>query len=462
MHMGGKKKLFSLVGIFCLLVVVMTTGALCQQSGEMPATVTLKYWRVFDERSDFDEAIDAFQVKYPYVKIDMQTFGYDEYEQELLDAWVRGEGPDVFSVPNDWMGKYQNYIQPMPEVVNVNTVTQQERLGQIETYVEQETLKTLSLQQLKSQFVDVVYEDVVYEDQEAENQEKIYGLPLSVDTLGLYYNKDILNQAEIANPPKTWQEFVEQSVATTAININGDIVRSGAALGAYENIPRARDLITLLMLQNGTNIEDNGNIDFTHQSEIQPGYFPGLRAVDFYTSFSQEDKETYSWNEQMPNALEQFIQGNLAFFIGYQYQLEEIRAQAPNLNFDFTTVPQVNPTAKANQAYYWVETVSKNTNYPEMSWFFVQNITGEEQAQKYLTSTNKPAALRNLLTTQAEEYDLSPWVDQALTARSWYHGGDPEVVEETFKEMISNVLGGIGTLEEILNQAADKIELTYE
>ncbi len=82
--------------------------------------------------------------------------------------------------------------------------------------------------------------------------------------------------------------------------------------------------------------------------------------------------------------------------------------------------------------------------------------------RKNLTSTNKPAALRSLLTTQAEEYDLAPWVDQALTARSWYHGSDPEVVEEVFEEMIAQVLNNLGTLEEILNQAADKIELTYE
>ncbi len=184
----------------------------------MPETVTLKYWRVFDEEEDFKEVIQSFQTKYPYIRIDMETFTYDEYEQELLDAWVRGEGPDIFSVPNDWMGKYKNYIQPMPEVVNVSTVTQQERLGKVDVFVEQETLRTLSLQQIQSQFVDVVYQDVVFKDIEDNNQEKIHGLPLSVDTLALFYNKDLLNQAEIINPPKTWQEFVEQSIKTTAIN----------------------------------------------------------------------------------------------------------------------------------------------------------------------------------------------------------------------------------------------------
>ncbi len=40
---------------------------------------------------------------------------------------------------------------------------------------------------------------------------KYYGMPWILDTKYLFYNKDILAKAGIANPPKTWEELAEQA-----------------------------------------------------------------------------------------------------------------------------------------------------------------------------------------------------------------------------------------------------------
>ena len=394
----GNHKLISIIGLLCLGVVIMTTGALCDSAEGMPKAIKLEYWRAVDSSDDFAEIIAAFKAQYPYVSINVTNFQYEEYEDALTNAWLQGEGPDIYSVPNDWVGKYKEYATPMPAYVNTVTVNITERLGKKEIYQNKQKLKTLSLQELQNQYVDVVYDDVVFPDKEEKTEDVIYGLPLSVDTLALYYNKDILNQAQIINPPRAWDEFVDQVLSTTAINVDGQIVRAGAALGGTENIPRYTDIVSLLMMQNGARMANKtGSVNFTHASETQSGYFPGIKAVEFYTSFTDEGKETYTWNEDMPDALEQFTQGNLAFFIGYNYHLKEIRQQAPGLNFDFTTIPQVNPTQKVNYGYYWVEMVSHNTENSEMAWHFIEYLTSKEQAEKYLTLTEKPAALKSVL-----------------------------------------------------------------
>jgi len=38
-----------------------------------------------------------------------------------------------------------------------------------------------------------------------------YASPLSINTLALFYNRDLLNEAGIVLPPVTWEEFVNDS-----------------------------------------------------------------------------------------------------------------------------------------------------------------------------------------------------------------------------------------------------------
>jgi multiple sugar transport system substrate-binding protein len=45
----------------------------------------------------------------------------------------------------------------------------------------------------------------------AEFDRKIWGMPWIMDTKYLFYNKDILAKAGIANPPKTWEELMDQA-----------------------------------------------------------------------------------------------------------------------------------------------------------------------------------------------------------------------------------------------------------
>ena len=56
----------------------------------------------------------------------------------------------------------------------------------------------------KSQVFDGAWATVTYD-------KKYYGMPWILDTKYLFYNKEILDKAGIANPPKTWAELAEQA-----------------------------------------------------------------------------------------------------------------------------------------------------------------------------------------------------------------------------------------------------------
>jgi ABC-type glycerol-3-phosphate transport system substrate-binding protein len=57
-----------------------------------------------------------------------------------------------------------------------------------------------------------------------------------MDSMVLYYNKDMFNAAGIVAPPTTWQEFQDDVKKLTLVDATGNIVRSGAAIGTAQNV----------------------------------------------------------------------------------------------------------------------------------------------------------------------------------------------------------------------------------
>ncbi len=101
--------------------------------------------------------------------------------------------------------------------------------------------------QYREAFVNVAGTDFI-------KNHHIYGIPLTVDTMALFYNEDLLANAGIAQPPTTWDEFKKDVERLTRIDEYNNIIQAGAALGTSENIYRAGDILAMLMLQSGCSI----------------------------------------------------------------------------------------------------------------------------------------------------------------------------------------------------------------
>ncbi len=460
-----KKKLFPL---FLILAFLITAGPICKgtpvevQRAMRP--VTLTYWRVFDDQDSMNEIFAAYQALHPNVSFTYRKFRLEEYEQKLLDAMAEDKGPDLFSIPNTWVKEYQTKILPMPKSI---TLPYQVTTGTIkkETIIEMRTIPTMSLRAIKTDFIDQVAKDVVLKYQEAPDkplEDRIYALPLYADTLALFYNRDILNASGIPEPARTWTEFQEHIKKITKIDQQGNIIQAGAALGTAKNVERAPDILSLLMMQNGTMMTDDAG--FATFANIPPGSAvpapPGEEALGFYTDFASPYKEVYTWNANMPNSLEAFLTGRSAYFFGYSYHIAQIKNRAPKLNFAVAKIPQIEGGQEVNFTNYWVETVSRKTKAPNEAWDFLQFLAKAENVQKYLTKTKKPTALRSLIASQIEDIDLSVFASQTLTAKSWYRGIDAPATEKIFEEMIENVVAGTQTLKEAINWAQGRVNQT--
>ena len=451
-----------------LLAALVVSGAGCFSSGLQtpPASskpLTLTYWRVLDDGDSYDEIINAYRALHPNVTINYRKLRLEEYESELINALAEDRGPDILSLHNDWIRAYQSKLLPAPATVKM-PFREVQGLQKNQVWVEK-TLPVITTAQVRDQFVDQVAHDVVIKGQSSDPKkglvDQLWGLPMALDTMVLYYNKDILNAGGIPTAATTWAEFQDHVKRLTRYDAQGKLVKPAAGIGTSKNVERSFDLLSLLMMQNGAQMADANGIPSFNRTppDVTRDTPPGVEALIFYTDFANPAKEVFTWDDTQPNSYDAFISGKTAYFFGYSYHLARIRAQAPKLNFGVTNIPQIDPAAKVNYANYWVEAVSKKTKNPDAAWDFVQFAAKADQVKTYLAKTAKPTALRSLVNTQLSDPDLSVFASQVLTAKSWYTGSNIKATEAAFDEMIDTTLSGAEP-NRTINNAAQVISQT--
>lgn len=435
---------------FLLLASLVLVGQGCFAPGVSapPAAskpVTLTYWRVLDDGDAFDEIIKGYRALHPNVTINYRKLRLDEYERELLNALAEDRGPDLISLHNTWIRSYQSKLLPAPANVKL-AFREVQGIQKNQVWVEK-TLPMITPSQVKTQFVDQVGRDVVIKGQDADPKkgivDQLYGLPMALDTMVLYYNKDVLNAAGIPTPAQDWAEFQDHVKRMTRYD-QGKLVKPAAGIGTSRNVERSFDILSLLMMQNGAQMTDaNGLPTFNRMPpNLNREITPAVEALIFYTDYANPSKDVFTWDDAQPNSYDAFISGKTGYFFGYAYHLPRIRSQAPKLNFGVASIPQIDPAAKVNYANYWVETVSKKTKNPDLAWDFLQFAANAERAKTYLAKTAKPTALRSLVNEQLSDADLGVFASQVLTAKSWYQGVNIAATEAAFNEMIDAALQG--------------------
>jgi multiple sugar transport system substrate-binding protein len=448
--------------------VLLTTGAGCFGGGSTAAPnestkVTLEYWRVIDGDDAFDDIINAYRAQHPSVTINYRKLRLEEYEEELIRALAKGEGPDIFSVHNTKVQEYRDLLAPMPAQATVPVATVRGAL-QKEVVIVPEQKNLPSLRRLREAFVDVALADGIVPGENG-GADQVYALPMSVDTLALYSNRDLLNAAGIATPPTTWGTFQEAVTKITRLDdASGRITQSAVGLGTANNVERGTDILSVLMMQNGVPmVDDRGRVSFRAEAPGSPDAVPpALGALEFYTDFANPTKEVYTWNATQPNSFEAFANGQTAFFFGYSYHAPLLAAANPRLRFTVSPLPQIAPDRVVNYANYWLEAVSKDASNIGVAWDFLTFATSADQAPNYLKAAARPTAIKSLIDTQIDDEILGTFASQVLTAKSWYRGRDADAAEAAMKELITNTVTTALEPDDALNFAASVIAQTYD
>jgi len=394
-----------------------------------PTTVSLAVKLVVwgsEDRDAFAKITEAYKkfrpnVEVEYIQVDSATYG-----DTLVNALAAGRGPDVFMIGNRDLPRERDKLVPVDPA-------------------------QLTLVSFRDSFPTVAEGDFVLGN-------RIYALPLYIDTLALFYNRDLFDQAGIVEPPKNWEGFQDAVSKLRVVKERGQITRAGAAIGGSgRTIPSAVDLLHLLMLQNGTQMT-LPNFSGAAFASFDASGKTGLNAFNFYLQFANIGSPYYTWNDAQENALDSFAGGKTAMIFDYQSALASLKNKNPFLHIGIAQVPQPkNMNTAVSYARYAGLGVSKQSKVSGWGWDFVLfSALNPSGSTVYLGATGRPPALRQLIAKKLDDPDSNVFARQALTARSWYEA-DLEKIDEIFNTAIRNVLLGKIDSEQALGQAQDQV-----
>ena len=410
--------------VFTLLFTVVVPMLLGSSNGK----VTLTYWGLWEDSKTMQSLIDGFERQNPNITIDYSKQDIKQYRERLLTRIANGNGPDIFRFHNSWYSMYASVLLPLP----TDTITPVD---------------------FKKTFYPVAGQDLI-------KNGGIYGVPLEIDTLALYVNSQLFQAAGL-QPPTNWNDFINDARAMTVKDADGKIKTAGAAMGSFDNVTHAPDILSLLFLQNGVDL-----------LKIQDSSDRAANALSFYTAFATDQNNV--WDNTLDPSILAFSRGNLAMYFGYSWDYFTIKQNNPNLAFQIVTVPQL-PNQNVNLASYWVEGVSVKTKHQKEALLFIKYLaqkSTEESlyAEQAKTRTFGEAYARvDLGGALKANPVLAPFVEEAPSAfsspfvDSTYDNGLNQGLNTYLGNAVNAILNGDSpqTAVETLSQGATQVFQKY-
>ena len=218
------------------------------------------------------------------------------------------------------------------------------------------------------------------------NGGKVYGAPAVIETLVLYYNKDLLQEA-----PKTFGEL-EELAKDSKYDFAGEEGKNTAFLADWTNFYYAYGLLSgnggYVFGKSGTDPKDiglnnQGAIDGIEYAKTWYAKWPkGLQDTKGAANFIQT----------------QFQEGKTAAIIDGPWKASSLKEA--KVNYGVATIPTL-PNGKAYSAFgggkAWV--IPAGANNPEAAQKFVDFLTSTDQQKAFYDKTNEVPA-----NTEAREY----------------------------------------------------------
>ena len=221
-----KKKALSLT-LAALMIVMGLTG--CQSGGESSGsnegdTITLKYWTHLETPWNIsnDKLIAAFEAENPGIKIEVEAYPYDDFEQKVQTSLLsKSGGADIYELWGGWALEFApaGVFSPVPD-------------------------------ELMTDLLDDCYEPVLGA---FEYDGAYYGVPLEFNAEygGMLVNKPYFEEHDLAYPT-TWDEMI--TLATENSVSDGDIFEMrGFDFISFDSLPYT--WISMILSSGGSYLE---------------------------------------------------------------------------------------------------------------------------------------------------------------------------------------------------------------
>ena len=341
------------------------------------------------------------------------------YAQQLEDLRLdgpAGSGPDVFTMPADQIGTA--VVEGLVKEVNADDAVK----------------ASFTEASIQSQTVDG----------------KLYGLPKSVETQILFYNKDLIAEEDLPDSLEGWYELSQNNTsdAYAFLALFDQLYYTMGVIGGYGGYIFNQD--------------ENGNY---LPEEIGLNNEGAIEAVDYVSKFYTEKLFPDGIiGEQGINVLEAlFVEGRVQAVISGPWNLEPFTSAG--LNYGVKELPKL-PNGEHMQSVAGVKSynISSYTKNPELAEEFLLFITNEENSLvRYEETLEVPAVLALSEHPTVVENDAA----EAIALQSEHAKLVPGIVQmnEVWNSMdpaLQIVMNGQATAQEALDIAVQQIISTNQ
>jgi multiple sugar transport system substrate-binding protein len=378
--------------------------------------VEIEYWQyVFDTRVEaMNQLIANFQEANPDITVKQTTFPYADYQTRIVAAKLAGQGPDVMQLFYGWLDSFVTgqLIQPLDPAVFPH-------------------------EEIEAEFFPIV--------SAMKRGEEYYGLPTAVRSLALFYNKALLEEAGITEPPTTIEELVAAAEATTKRDAGGNITSAGMTLdmGGQDHHWWREVLVRQF---GGEPYDAEGNVAYNSEA--------GAEALSFYTGLQTEHK--VGLTGFMDEGQAAFRAGLAAMTIDGTFRLGSF--ESTPFEWGVVELPANAEGVRSNYASYFANAISADTEGEELeaAQKFLAYISSPEAMEVWLDVVGELPARRSAALTEENLADpiLAPFLsalDYAHTTRFY----DESAQRQVAIDMANRVLLEGQSIEDSLAQAAE-------
>lgn len=392
----------------------------------------VQIWGTFDETAINTVMRQLSDADARFKSIRYTQKNADTYQEDLTEALAAGTGPDLFFITTEYALKNAAKITPIP-------------------------YEGISRDQFESTFVEAAEPFL--------SAQGTLAVPVGVDPMILYWNRDMFADAGLAQPPRFWADLYDIAAKVTKRSQSNTVEKSAAALGEYQNVNHAKDILAALILQAGGSIvstDSSGKMIPALISRGSQAQQASESAVRFYTEFANPTKAYYSWNRSLPESRQAFTAGTLALYLGPASEAGLLRRMNPNLNIGATSTPQVrggNRLLTTGETYgLAIARTGKNQQGGLTAAFL---LAAPEASSALSVALGIPSARRDVLAQVIGSGQNTLPAKEALLVRSWADP-DPQKTNEIFRDMIQDVTSGALRITEAVQRADQSLGLLLQ
>ena len=423
------KTLSRLITLVFVLALVIGIAGCAQPEAEGPATVhVLAMEQAGPTVEEMDSIVAEFNESNPNVEVVIDYVSYDALHDKITTAMASSPPAyDVFLVDDIWYSEFadKGYIFNVSDKIT---------------------------QEMKDGIFEAAWDIPTVEGE-------VYGMPWLLDEKYFFYNEKLLNEAGFSDPPKTWEEMMDQAAVIKEKGIaEYPIVWSW---GQYE--AAICDWVTLLEGNGGKLVDEAGNPMFNDETGVETLAWMVQTIDDGITnpasvSYVEEDVRNV------------FSQGKAVFALNwlYMYDLVNLNEEESQVTGEikmalipaFSDGGVESATLDGSMGF----SVADSSPAKEAAWKYIEYLTSEDVQMRY--SAHLLPIWETAFEGEAGEQLMSYSESNAVTVPMFkeqfpYSSVRPKVpfypeASKALQLALQEALTGQKTPEQALNDAAAK------